>query len=59
MRQRVRKWVRVVTPLLGSAVLLQASSCAVDFNAIAAGLANSITTDFITDLVFRAFNLAP
>ena len=43
--------------MLGAGMLLQAGGCNPDINALAAGLATSITSNLITNLVFGAFNL--
>ncbi len=57
MMSRVYSIVRRSLPLLGAGMLLQAGSCAVDTNALAAGLATSVVNSLISSFVFGAFNL--
>jgi hypothetical protein len=57
MTKRMYSIARRVVPLLGAGMLLQAGGCAVDTNALFAGLATTIARNFISSYVFGAFNL--
>jgi uncharacterized membrane-anchored protein len=52
-------WARTAAAFLSAGILLQAASCSLDVNALVGGLLTTIATDFIGNLVFHAFNLAP
>lgn len=49
---------RGIAPIVAAGVLLQAGGCTFDLNTVAAGLINSIATNFLASLIFGVFNLA-
>ena len=50
-------FVRKAAPLLGAGLLLQAGSCTLDVNSLAAGLFTSIANNLIASYVFGVFNV--
>jgi len=60
MTSRKNRWFKVLAPWFSAGILLQTTTCTVnDVQAYASGLLTTIATDFVSGLVFSAFNLAP
>ena len=57
MNRFVTSLLRRLSPWIGAGALLQAGSCDLDANQLAAELTTSIANVLITNLVFDAFNL--
>lgn len=57
MTKRFNYVVRRIMPIVSAGLLFQASSCALDTNALMAGLATTIANNLISSFVFGAFNL--
>ena len=58
MTRRFHYFVRRMVPVVSAGYLFQTPGCAVDTNAPFASLATSIANQFISSIVFGAFNLA-
>jgi len=57
MRHRWFALARRIVPVLGMGMLMQGGGCALDTNALTAGLATYIANSLISSLVFGSFNL--
>ncbi len=50
-----RRWAAI----MGAGMLLQAGTCTLDTNALAANLTTSIIQNVLANFIFGAFNLVP
>lgn len=57
MTKRLTYVLRRIVPLASAGLLFQANGCAIDTNALAAGLASTIANNLISSIVFGAFNI--
>ncbi len=57
MTHCLQRLARKSYPFLAAGMLLQAGSCTIDPNTLAAGLSQSIVNTFVADLIFGIFNV--